>query len=446
MSFVNQNHAPAAADGWLHCCQCRVPRESRHVNPPLLATQPLCRVALQCVSHSVKFTRYYTNITDKERKIAVFHVITGLIALYVIWRLVWRLRVGVPVKRTLAVLVLLASQHHLITRTFFGTMASPEVPAFVLMFLGWAFGALLIAAFLLLAIDLLGVVGRFLSRPAGNVLLNNMALRGGIAVVALGLAAIGVWEAVRVPEVRTVEVELKQLPPELDGFRLVQLTDLHASRLLQRPWMATVVAKTNALKPDLTVITGDLADGTVSARYEDMEPLRNLSAPHGVFAIVGNHEYYVEYTQWVQRLSALGLRLLLNEHVSIGRDNATFVLAGITDRTAADFQQPLPDTGAALNGISPDSAVVLLSHRPTGAKENARAGADLQLSGHTHGGQILGMHWVTQLANEGYVSGSYDVDGMHLYVSNGAGLWNGFPIRLGKRAEITQFILRSSSL
>ncbi|MEI7408942.1 metallophosphoesterase [Pectobacterium aroidearum] len=420
--------------------------ESRHVNPPLPATQPLCRVALQCVRHSVKFTRYYTDITDKERKTSVFHIITGLIALYVIWRLVWRLRVSMSVKCILAVLVLLASQHHLITRTFFGTMASPEVPAFVLMLLGWAFGALLIAAFLLLAIDLLGVASRFLFRPAGNVLLNNMAQRGGIAVVAMGLAAIGVWEAVRVPEVRTVEVKLKQLPPELDGFRLVQLTDLHASRLLQRPWIATVVAQTNALKPDLTVITGDLADGTVSARHEDMEPLRNLTAPHGVFAIVGNHEYYVEYTQWVQRLNALGLRLLLNEHVSIGRDNATFVLAGITDRTAADFQQPLPDTGAALNGVSPDSAVVLLSHRPTGAKENSRAGADLQLSGHTHGGQVLGMHWVTQLANEGYVSGSYDVDGMHLYVSNGAGLWNGFPIRLGKRAEITQFILRSSSL
>ncbi|MEQ9745162.1 metallophosphoesterase [Pectobacterium actinidiae] len=375
----------------------------------------------------------------------MFHVITGLIALYVIWRLVWRLRVGVPVKRILALLLLLVSQHHLITRTFFGTMASPEVPAFVLMFLGWAFGALLISAFLLVAIDLIGVVGRLLSRSAGQVLLNNMALRGGVFVVAMGLAAIGVWEAVRVPEVRTVEVELKQLPPALDGFRLVQLTDLHASRLLQRPWMEAVVAKTNALKPDLTVITGDLADGTVSARHDDMEPLRNLTAPHGVFAIVGNHEYYVEYTQWVQRLNTLGLRMLLNENVSIERDNAAFVLAGITDRTAADFQQLLPDTAAALSGIAPDTAVVLLSHRPTGAKENARAGVDLQLSGHTHGGQVLGMHWVTQLANEGYVSGGYDVDGMHLYVSNGAGLWNGFPIRLGKRAEITQFILRSPS-
>ncbi|GLW37707.1 metallophosphoesterase [Pectobacterium carotovorum subsp. carotovorum] len=419
--------------------------EWRHVNLHLLAKQHLYRVDLQCVRHSVKFTRQYTDITDKERKLAVFHVITGLIALYVIWRLVWRLRVGVPVKRILALLLLLVSQHHLITRTFFGTMASPEVPAFVLMFLGWAFGALLISAFLLLAIDLIGVVGRLLSRSAGQVLLNNMALRGGIFVVAMGLAAIGVWEAVRVPEVRTVEVELKQLPPALDGFRLVQLTDLHASRLLQRPWMEAVVAKTNALKPDLTVITGDLADGTVSARHDDMEPLRNLTAPHGVFAIVGNHEYYVEYTQWVQRLNTLGLRMLLNENVSIERDNAAFVLAGITDRTAADFQQLLPDTAAALSGIAPDTAVVLLSHRPTGAKENARAGVDLQLSGHTHGGQVLGMHWVTQLANEGYVSGGYDVDGMHLYVSNGAGLWNGFPIRLGKRAEITQFIFRSQS-
>ncbi|KNY10985.1 metallophosphoesterase [Achromobacter piechaudii] len=373
----------------------------------------------------------------------MFHVFTGLISLYVIWRFVLPLSLSRPAKILLSLLLLGAAEHHLVTRNFFGSMASPEVPGTLLMVLGWLFGALLLLAMLLLLRDVAGVVVYAFSRPRGRRLLAARAWGKGAAVLALMLSAIGVWQAVRVPDVKTLEIALPKLPPELDGFRLVQLTDLHASRLLEAPWMDAVVKKTNGLDPDLIVITGDLVDGTTDARAADVRPLQALRARHGVYAIPGNHEYYAQYARWLPAFEQLGLRLLLNEHVTLTPNGQRLVLAGITDKMAAAYDQPVPDAARALNGVPKTDPVILLSHRPIGAAQNARLGAGLQLSGHTHGGQILGPHLLTQLANEGYVSGQYEVDGMQMYVSNGTGLWPGFPIRLGRPSEITQIVLRS---
>ncbi|MBP6019358.1 MAG: metallophosphoesterase [Burkholderiaceae bacterium] len=374
----------------------------------------------------------------------MFHVITGIIGLYVVGRFVWPLPCSRTSKALLATILLLVAEHHLITRNLFGSMASPEIPAAVLMILGWAFGALILLAMLLLIKDLVGGLCYLFARKLGRTLLSAPGLRYGMGVVAVVLAGVGVWEAVRVPEVKTVEIVLPRLPHEFDGFRIVQLTDLHASRLLQAPWIAAVVAKANALNPDLMVITGDLTDGTPEARVADVQPLKNLAARDGVFAIPGNHEYYVDYVSWLPAFKQLGLRMLLNEHVTITQDGRNLVLAGVTDSTASAFGQPQPDIAAALDGASKTDPVILLSHRPTGAAVNAAAGVDLQLSGHTHGGQILGAHVITQWVNQGYVSGQYQVGSMRLYVSNGTGLWNGFPIRLGRPSEITQIVLRSA--
>ncbi|UCJ16672.1 metallophosphoesterase [Pseudomonas sp. MM211] len=372
----------------------------------------------------------------------MFHLITGLIALYVFWRMICIQRWSRPVKGVAGVLILLVAEHHLITRTFFGSMASPEIPGEILMLLGWAFGALIVSALVLLVLDFTALV--FARAGSVGSAVKAPGLRAGVGLAAMLLTALGVWQAVRVPDVRDVEIELARLPAELDGLQLVQLTDLHASRLLQRPWMEAVVAKANALQPDLMVITGDLVDGTVAAREQDVEPLRDLRARLGVYAIPGNHEYYAEYQNWLGHFESLGLPMLLNEHVTIEDAGASLVLAGITDPAASRFGQPLPDIEAALAGVPPEAAVILLSHRPLAAAGNALAGADLQLSGHTHGGQVLGMHWVTQAFNEGYVSGEYAVGDMRLYVSNGAGLWNGFPLRLGKPSEITRITLRAA--
>ncbi|MCH4870431.1 metallophosphoesterase [Pseudomonas sp. TMW22089] len=373
----------------------------------------------------------------------MFHFITASIALYVIWRFVRPLSVGRAGKIGLGVLLLLIAEHHLVTRTFFGSMASPEVPGQVLVVLGWAFASLILLALLLLIRDLLGIVVWALRGRTGRVLLGGSRLGIALGLISTGLSAVGVWQAIRVPDVKTMEIVLPRLPAELDGLRIVQLTDLHASRLLQAPWLQAVVDKTNALKPDLILITGDLVDGSPRARVDDVQPLKDLRARYGVFAIPGNHEYYVDYVHWLPAFEHLGLHMLLNEHVLITHNGRDLVLAGVTDKAAQPFKLPEPDIIKALKGAPAGDPVILLSHRPGGALLNAGQGVDLQLSGHTHGGQILGPHLIAKWANEGFVSGLYAVAGMQLYVSNGTGLWNGFPVRLGRPSEITEIVLRA---
>lgn len=380
----------------------------------------------------------------------MFHVITGAIALYVIARLVPALPWPAAGKWLIVLALLLVSQHHLINRTFFGSMASPEVPFAVLAVLGGLFGALLLLAGFLVLKDA-GALLLFVPGKMAGVRLTPQipaaCWTGALAGSALILAAIGVWQAVRVPDVRTVEITLDRLPRELDGLRLVQLSDLHASRLLQEPWMRAVVDKANAQEPDLILITGDLIDGAPADRAADVAPLRGLKARLGVLAIPGNHEYYSNYPAWAAAFDALGLRMLDNAHVVINdRDRGRpLVVAGTTDRSAARFGLATPDIRAALAGAPKDAVVLLMAHQPREVRQNAEAGVDLQLSGHTHGGQIVGLHFIAQAANEGFVSGLYRVGAMQLYVSNGAGLWNGLPVRLGRPSEITRIVLRSAA-
>uniref|UniRef100_UPI00333ECF2A metallophosphoesterase n=1 Tax=Castellaniella defragrans TaxID=75697 RepID=UPI00333ECF2A len=371
--------------------------------------------------------------------------ITGTIWLYVSWRFVWSLPCGPASRIGLALALLLVSQQHQITRRFAGSMASPEIPYEALLGLNWVFGTFLLLALLLLLRDVVGMLVLLAAPGAGREILAGRPLLFSIGPLALLLAGIGVWQAVRVPDVKTLEITLPGLPPALDGYRIAQITDTHISRLLTGPWVEAVVARTNALDPDLTVITGDIADGTPEARAAGVRPLGALRARDGVLAIPGNHEYYADYQRWMNAYRGLGLHMLENAHVLIEHDGATFAVAGITDRQAATFDQPRPDLAAALKGLAPDMPVILLSHRPGGAALHAQAGAALQLSGHTHGGQILGPHILTQWANEGYVSGLYQVGDMRLYVSNGTGLWNGLAIRLGRPSEITLIVLRAQA-
>ncbi len=372
----------------------------------------------------------------------MFHLLSGLLAVYVIGRAVLPLALRRPARLWLALLVLAVSQHHLVTRTFFGSMASPEIPRIALIVLGWGFGTIILLAALLLCGDLAALAWRLATRRPWPAWRESRATRMLLAAAGALLSAVGVSQAVGTPDVRMLTVPVAGLPAAFEGYRIVQLTDLHASRLLPGPWMARVVDEANALAPDLTVITGDLVDGRAQVRAEDVRPLQRLRADQGVYAVTGNHEYYSGYTGWMEAFDALGLHVLSNAHVVLERGGQPLVLAGITDRIAVDMQQSPPDLAAALKGAPAGAPVILLSHRPTGARAHAQAGVALQLSGHTHGGQIVGLHLLAQWMNEGYVSGLYDVAGMPLYVSNGAGLWSGFPLRLGRPAEITQIVLR----
>jgi predicted MPP superfamily phosphohydrolase len=162
-----------------------------------------------------------------------------------------------------------------------------------------------------------------------------------------------------------------------------------------------------------------------------------------VYAITGNHEYYFNADAWVKEYTRLGLRFLSNSHVRLTKGNASVVLAGVNDDVAPEYGCTGPDLMKALSGVSPNESVILLDHRPGHAAGSAVTGVSLQLSGHTHGGMIRGLDIAAGPANNGFVSGLYQVGDMALYVSNGAGLWNGFPLRLGKPSEITFITLRA---
>lgn len=351
-----------------------------------------------------------------------------------------------PLGRTWRVLIALAllpiTEYWLIVNWYFGSFNFMEMPRWAVMALGGALGTLLMLALLLLVRDLLGLLLWPIRTWATAQLLKGRTLN-----LALGLATmlLGVWgtaQAVRLPDIKPVEIEVAGLPSAFEGYRIAQLSDLHASPLNRAPWVRGVVERTNALHPDLIVISGDFQDGTVAARAADVRPLADLKAPDGALGVPGNHEYYTNYPAWMAALRGLGITLLENRHALVARGGQQLALAGITDPQARAFGQSAPDLQAALTGIPPGVPAIVLSHRPEGAPESAKAGAILQLSGHTHGGQIVGPDLLTRIANKGFLAGLYQVGTMPLYVSSGTGLWHGLPVRVGHPSEITLITLR----
>lgn len=375
----------------------------------------------------------------------------------------WLVPLGLPLaaKGALAVLLLLASQFHLWNRLSSGSVFAPEFPRAVVLLLNWAFGAILLLAVLQVALDLGALAAALLHRSMVTI---PDGVRFGAAGLAACLAALGVAGAVRVPPVRDVEVAIPGLPPAFEGYRLLQLTDLHLGRLFPASWARAVVERANAAGTDLIVVTGDFIDGSVAMRRDDVAPLRDLRAPDGVFAIPGNHEYFFDYRAWMRHLAGLGLRMLPNAHAVLARGEARLVLAGVTDASAPASGEAGPDLAAALAGAPPGAPILLLDHQPRAAKRAAARGVALQLSGHTHGGMILGLDRLVARGNNGFVSGRYEVEGkplagesvqgetvqgkpprgMTLYVGNGTGIWPGFALRLGRPSEMTRFTLRAA--
>jgi uncharacterized protein len=265
-----------------------------------------------------------------------------------------------------------------------------------------------------------------------------------VPALALGATLLGFLNAHRTPRIRTVEIAHPGLPASLDGFTIAQISDLHVSPTIRRNFVARVVAAVNALAPDLIAITGDLVDGTVAELADEVAPLGALAAPDGVYFVSGNHEYYAGVHAWLAQVRRLGIRVLQNEHVVIDRDGAKLVLAGVSDFSAGHFEQShRSDPEAALRGAPADAAMkVLLAHQPRSAPAAARAGFDLQLSGHTHGGQFLPWNFFVRL-QQPFTAGLHQLDRLLVYVSRGTGYW-GPPKRFGAPSEITRIRLVSA--
>lgn len=303
---------------------------------------------------------------------------------------------------------------------------------------------LLVAVFSLDVVKLLVVsVERLMGTPHDPERRQTLARLFGFAAAALGggTALFALVEGYRF-RVKRVEVELEKLPVELDGTTIVQLTDVHVGPSIGRRFIESVVETVNGLEPDLIVITGDLVDGSVARLAHAVAPLSDLRARFGSYFVTGNHEYYSGATEWCKHLPTLGMKVLRNERVQIGEDGAAFDLAGVDDLQGERFGNGHgSDVGRALEGRDITRAVVLLAHQPRVVSQAQTHGVDLQLSGHTHGGQLWPFNWLVKL-QQPVVSGLARVGQTLLYVSNGTGYW-GPPMRLAAPAEVTQIVLRS---
>ncbi len=266
-----------------------------------------------------------------------------------------------------------------------------------------------------------------------------------VAVAALAGAAggLGLRRALRPPGIRRVCIGLERWPQALDGFRIAQISDLHIGPILGRRFAAEVTARVNGLDVDLVAVTGDLVDGSVRRLADEVAPFAGLRARHGVFFVTGNHDHYSGARAWAECARGLGMRVLRNERVAIGGDDG-FDLVGVDDhRGNLVGEEGREDLPRALAGRDPQRPAVLLAHDPNSFKRASEAGIDLQLSGHTHGGQIWPFGYLVKLAVP-WLAGLYARNGSRLYVSRGTGFW-GPPMRLRAPAEITEIVLRSGA-
>jgi hypothetical protein len=347
------------------------------------------------------------------------------------------------VKVVAGIALLVISQKYLIYERIGGSFIAPNLPYPLLLTLEILYGFMIILVFLLVFKDGLALL-LWLSRWLGSSwhLPFSPAIRSaGLVLAALVLSIYGTWQAIRVPDARTIEITLARLPVSLDGFTIVQLSDIHLGPFLKGAWLRDVVAKANSLSPDLVAVTGDMIDGSPDELKDDVAPLGDLQARYGVYGITGNHEYYFRVESWLPVFAKLGITMLQNENRILSvAGGAELVIAGVPDQAGLHYGGAGPDIETALAG-APDTVKVLIAHRPNGIAE--KINADLQLSGHTHGGHLFFMQWLISTFNGGLVEGLYDLGGRALYVSPGTGIWSGFSCRLGVPSEITHIILRS---
>lgn len=274
------------------------------------------------------------------------------------------------------------------------------------------------------------------ARRAALVRATNAAAVGAAAL----LTSYGVFQARRRPQIVRVTVPIKGLPAAFEGFRVVQITDLHVGLTVKRDWVEVVASEVNALEPDLVAVTGDLTDGSVAYLRDDVAPLAGIRAPHGKYFVTGNHDYFFDAEGWLDEVERLGYRPLLNAHAVVEKDGAAVVVAGVTDLTGG---QHLPhhrsDPHRAVAGAPGGAPKILLAHQPLSFPAAEPLGFDLVLMGHTHGGQFFPWNLVAA-AVQPFVRGLYRRGGTWIYVSSGTGYW-GPPVRLGTRSEITVLTL-----
>jgi len=257
------------------------------------------------------------------------------------------------------------------------------------------------------------------------------------AILGFLVTLLGFSNARRTAAITRVSIPISNLPPALQGFTIVQISDIHVGPTIRRDYLRRIVAAVNRQQPDMVAITGDLVDGSVRELAPHVAPLQDLVSRHGSYFVTGNHEYYSGAHAWIAELRRLGIKVLLNTHVELDHQGATAIIAGVTDYSAGHFDPAhRSDPRAAIAGAPSHAAVkILLAHQPRSAPAAAEAGFDLQLSGHTHGGQFMPWNFFVRL-QQPFVAGLDRLGQLWVYTSRGTGYW-GPPKRFGAPSEIT---------
>jgi predicted MPP superfamily phosphohydrolase len=362
-------------------------------------------------------------------------MILGLLHLYIGTRLLPDLGVG-PVGRVAGALLLVLSCALMLAGLMARSLQSRGVAdrlAFGGLLAMSLFSSLLVFT-LLRDLVLLGVI---VALPASYVHPLVTATAQLVVGLAVFVTLVGLAGARRRARIVSVEVPLANLPPELQGFSIAQISDVHVGSQIKQKYVDAIVDAVNGLDADLIAVTGDLVDGSVRDLSRHVAPLGRLSARYGTYLVTGNHEYYSGEPAWTAEFRRLGLHVLLNEHVVVRHKGAPLVVAGVTDYSAHHFNpEQRSDPVAALWGAPADAAAkILLAHQPRSAAAAASAGFDLQLSGHTHGGQFWPWNLFVRF-QQPFTAGLHRLNRLWVYISRGTGYW-GPPNRFGAPSEIT---------
>lgn len=263
----------------------------------------------------------------------------------------------------------------------------------------------------------------------------------GVLSVTSGYVGWGIYTAKSDIKVKNITIKVPNLPKEFNRYKILQVTDIHVGPSIKRKFVERIVKIANRLSPDVMVMTGDLVDGSVESLREDVAPLAGLDIPHGKYFVTGNHEYYSGVDEWVAHIeNELGFRVLNNEHVVLKKGNGHIILAGVTDFESRNMDpQNATDPFKAISGASEESFKILLAHQPRSVFKAAEAGYDLQLSGHTHGGQFYPWNLMVGL-QQPFIKGLHKYHNTTVYVCTGVGYW-GPPIRVGVPPQVTLLTL-----
>lgn len=379
------------------------------------------------------------------------NLVSLVVLLVLLFGLIMPLRLSWRSKTILSLLVILGISRNYLHLIVGGNPFDPDIPYNLNFVLDLSRTTLITLAGLVVFRSLLNLGAKIIKRSYKAFVLPAFSLFHAqlMLILALAVACYGTSTAYSKPRINHYQVTMERLDPRLDGMRVIMVSDFHITTTTDPSYVGDIVNKINSLNPDLILLPGDLIDGQVNKRDAVTKLLFNLKAKFGVYLTTGNHEYYSGYQSWHDYFVKGGIMSLDNKVVALQDDkNKTLLtLGGITDPKAANYGLPMPDVKGVAQALDDSAPTIVLSHRPAYAIDfaNSDKNVDLVLSGHTHGGLILGLNQVVAKINEGFLSGHYRINNTDLIVSNGIAVWSGYSMRLGVPNEFIVMTLRSKT-